>query len=87
MIGGRAVMGEAVAVDRQTFSGQSTAVDAERLARLIKPLVERCDRLARSGQDHPTVEVSQARFSLHQALINLSVVGGPSGAPRVVRRR
>lgn len=49
------------------------ADDVEQLAGLIKSLAERCDRLARSSQDGPTFEVTQASRCLHQAMINLTM--------------
>lgn len=77
MISDRLELGDA-ALDGQISDLAASCVEADRLQSLIRPLAERCDRLARSWLDHPTpllgFGLSQASQCLHQALINLEGV-------------
>ncbi len=79
MISDRFELGEA-ALDGQISDLAASCVEADRLQSLIRPLAQRCDRLARSWLDHPTpmlgFGLTQASQCLHQALINLEGVTG-----------
>lgn len=81
MTGDRGGMGEGVVVDGHTLSAPPTAGDVERLAGLIKPLAERCDRLARSRGEYLPSKSPKPASASRQALINLFTTGAERGPP------